>query len=357
MKYKMTEQGYKVRDTHFPISAFFATLGAFLLMSGFHTGLVLGINELNINGIAQTVIIILYWVIVSVAFTLYTRWQMRKAYEIPMKHMAEATSEVANGDFSVYVPLIHTKEKLDYLDIMIMDFNKMVEELGSIETLKTDFLSNVSHEIKTPIAVIQNSAELLRNQKLSAEEQQEYITTIINSSKKLSSLITNILKLNKLEKQGIQLAIVEYNLCEQLCECSLQFEKNWEDKNILFEADMEDRVLIEADKSLLELVWTNLLSNAFKFTPIGGTVSLKQTFGENEVIVTVCDTGCGMDKDTMKHIFDKFYQGDSSHSMEGNGLGLALTLRIIRMLGGTIDVKSETGKGTIFMVQLPFHAK
>lgn len=357
MKQEVTRQGYKVRSTHFPVSMFFATLFILLLMSGVHVGLIIGINELEMSGVAQTVAIIFYWVTVSVFVTLWLSMQMRKAYEIPMKQMAEATGKVASGDFSVYVPSLHTPEKLDYLDVMIMDFNKMVEELGSIETLKTDFFSNVSHEIKTPIAVVQNSAEMLKNTKLSVEEQQMYIDTIIQSSKKLSALITNILKLNKLEKQKIQPVMEEYDLCEQLCQCSLQFENIWEEKEITFDAELEEKVMINADESLLELVWTNLLSNAMKFTERGGTVRIVQTSTAEEVVVSVSDTGCGMGKDTMKHIFDKFYQGDTSHSASGNGLGLALALRIVRMLDGTIQVESEQGKGSTFTVHLPVYSE
>lgn len=353
MKQEVTRQGYKVRGTHFPVSMFFQILVVLLLMSGVHMGLIVGINTLKLSDVAQTVVIIFYWVLISVFVTLWISLQIRKIYEVPMKQMAEATDKVANGDFSVYIPPLHTPEKLDYLDVMIMDFNKMVEELGSIEILKTDFFSNVSHEIKTPIAVVQNSAEMLKNTKLSLEEQQMYVDTIIQSSKKLSSLITNILKLNKLEKQNIQPVMEEYNLCEQLCQCSLQFENVWEEKEITFDAELEDRVMINADESLLELVWTNLLSNAMKFTERGGAVRLTQTTAEEEVVVSVSDTGCGMSKDTMKHIFDKFYQGDTSHSTSGNGLGLALALRIVRMLDGMIQVESEQGKGSTFTVRIP----
>lgn len=347
------EQKHKIRDTHFPISTFMIILGVSFLMSGLHTGLIVGINMLHLNGTTQTILVLLYWILISFGFTFFARWQIRDNIEKPLKQIAEATDKVANGDFSVYLPTFHTADKLDYLDIMITDFNKMVEELGSIETLKVDFFSNVSHEIKTPIAVIQNSAEMLKNGNIEEDERQEYITTIIQSSKKLSNLITNILKLNKLEKQNILPVMEEYDLCEQLCECSMQFELIWEEKDIEFEVDLEDEAAITSDSSLLELVWTNLLSNAFKFTPKGGRVSLKQTSDEHEIVVKVSDTGYGIDEDTIQYIFDKFYQGDTSHSKEGNGLGLALALRIIRMMEGTITVESEQGIGTTFTVTLP----
>ncbi|MGN1187099.1 MAG: sensor histidine kinase, partial [Lachnospiraceae bacterium] len=233
------------------------------------------------------------------------------------------------------------------------DFNKMVEELGSIETLKTDFFSNVSHEIKTPLAVIQNNAELLRLEGLTEEERLEYTETILHATKRLSNLITNMLKLNKLEKQAITPAPQQYDLCAQLCECALQFEDAWERKNVEFEADIEERAMIEADEGLLALVWTNLLSNAVKFTPEGGTIRLAQISDEEKITVSVADTGCGMDEKTMSRIFDKFYQGDTSHSTEGNGLGLALVKRILQLSDGDISVNSEVGRGTVFTVTLP----
>lgn len=233
----------------------------------------------------------------------------------------------------------------------------MVEDLGSIETLKTDFFSNVSHEIKTPIAVIQNTAVLLRNENITKEQRQEYVETIINASKRLSSLITNILKLNKLEKQAIVPDAEEYDLPAQLAECALQFEHVWEEKQIDFEAEMEDAACITADPNLMELVWNNLLSNALKFTEPGGTVSLQQGVEDGMAVVRVKDTGCGMDPDTVQHIFDKFYQGDSSHSTEGNGLGLAIAWRVLQMMGAEPEVQSEPGAGSVFTVRLPLNSK
>ncbi|MGL5436421.1 MAG: HAMP domain-containing sensor histidine kinase [Lachnospiraceae bacterium] len=346
-------QEYKVRQSLFSMSLFCNILLTILLVSGIHTGLMVLFSQIELHGGIATIIIIAYWFVIAINFTLFIRYQIRKIYEIPMKELAEAANAVAHGNFSVYLPVKHTAERLDYLDVMIMDFNKMVEELGSIETLKTDFFSNVSHEIKTPLAVILNYAQSLQNPGLPEELKQEYIKTIIQSSRKLSGLISNILKLSKLEKQNIQPVAEAYDVCEQLCECVLQFEALWEERQIELEADLEDRVSIEADASLLELVWNNLLSNAVKFTEPGGTVSVKQTSTSDEVIVSVSDTGCGMTKETMNHIFDKFYQGDTSHSVEGNGLGLALAFRVIELTGGTLSVESELGKGTRFTVRLP----
>ena len=342
-----------VRQSHFPGILCVVYFVSLLLMSGVHMGLVTLINTNGWNDVVAVLIPTVYWALVAVALTLYARWQIKKTYEEPMHRLAKATAKVAQGDFSVYVPPLHTADKLDYLDVMILDFNTMVEELGSIETLKTDFFSNVSHEMKTPLAVIQNYAQLLQKENLTEEERREYADSILQSTRKLSSLITNILKLNKLEKQTIRPVPEQYDLCQQLCDCALQFEDAWEKKDIEFIAELEDRVIIEADPGLLELVWTNLLSNAVKFTPPGGTVTLTQTSDEKEITVSVSDTGCGMDEKTLRHIYDKFYQGDTSHSTEGNGLGLALVQRILQLSNGTITVKSRVGQGSTFTVRLP----
>lgn len=295
------------------------------------------------------------WAVISLLLTLLITFHMHYRLIIPIRELSKATKLVANGDFSVYVPTRHTTDKLDDLDVIFLDFNKMVEELGSIETLKTDFFSNVSHEMKTPIAVIQNSAEMLQKGTLSIEEQHSYIDNIIKTSKKLSKLITNILKINKLEKQTIKPQFAKFDVCTQLCDSYILFESKFDEKNIEFVANIEDERAINSDSELLEHVWNNLISNAIKFTEIGGTITVEQTSTDTEIIVSISDTGCGMDKETLKHIFDKFYQGDTSHATEGNGLGLALVFRIIQLLDGTISVSSVVDKGTTFTVTLPIN--
>ncbi len=345
-------QEKKVRDNRFPVSLFFIYLLVLFLMSGLHTGLILSMNWLDIGKILQTHITLLYWALVAIGLTLFTQKKIQKTYDEPLHRLAEATKQVANGDFSVYVPPIHTSDKLDYLDIMIMDFNKMVEELGSIETLKTDFFSNVSHEIKTPLSIIQNNAELLRMTKLS-DTQNEYADTIYQSSKRLSDLISNILKLNKLEKQAITPEIQIYDVCAQLAECALCFEDAWDLKDLNFDADMEDRAEIAADPSLMELVWNNLISNAIKFTDVGGRILLTESSDDHHIYVSVQDTGCGMDENTKDHIFEKFYQGDTSHATEGNGLGLSLALRVLQLNDFQINVESSISLGSTFTVIMP----
>ncbi len=351
---KGKEAGQKaIRTSRFPIAIFFVFLLTLLLMSGVHIGIITLSNEEQWPTAVQILLPTLYWGLVAVGLTLFTRWEIRRNYEEPMRNLRNATEKVANGDFSVYVPPLHSVGKLDYLDAMILDFNKMVEELGSIEVLKTDFFSNVSHEIKTPLAVIHNNAQLLQRANLEESQRKECADAILHATRRLSNLITNMLKLNKLEKQAIQPAPQSFDLCAQLSECALQFENTWEQKDIEFIAELEDRALIRGDEELLALVWTNLLSNAIKFTPAGGTVTLTQRTEPDAVTVEVADTGCGMEAETMRHIFDKFYQGDTSHSTEGNGLGLALVRRILELSDGTITVQSTVGKGSVFTVRLP----
>ena len=345
-----------IKLTRFPMAVFGITLAVLLLMAGIQCGLVVLVSELQMSSVSSVIIIMSYWTGVAVLLTAITKRQMKKAFEDPMLQLAEAADKVAHGDFSVYLSPIKTWGQKDYMDVMIADFNKMIEELGSIETLKTDFFSNVSHEIKTPIAVIQNSAQLLQENKLSPEESQEYISLIMKASRKLTNLITNMLKLNKLEKQNIEPSAELYDGCEQLCNCIIQFDSAMEEKKIDFEADMEEKAMIYGDKGLLELMWMNLLSNAVKFTPAGGKIRLSQTSSRGQINVVIQDYGCGMSEETVKHIFDKFYQGDTSHSTEGNGLGLALVLRIIQLSDGNIQVESEEGKGTAFIVSLPQEA-
>ena len=353
MKKNQVNYYARIKERRFTLSLFAIYCGILLLMSGIHTGLIVLMNDLHCNVFIQSTVPILYWGLAALGITVFTRKRVKDTYEIPLHSMAEATGKVARGDFSVYVPPLHTADKLDYLDVMIMDFNKMVEELGSIETLKTDFVSNVSHEMKTPIAVIKNYAEILQMEQMDDEARKEYANSIENAVTRLSNLISNILKLNKLENQSILPETEDYNLCRQLCECILQFEDAWDEKEIELDTQIEDAAMVKADANLMELVWNNLISNAIKFTGKGGSVTICQTSDESHIIVAVADTGCGIAKENMNHIFDKFYQGDTSHSKEGNGLGLALVKRVLELMDGDIQVVSEEGKGSTVTVTLP----
>lgn len=350
---KRSKIAKKAMESRFPKYFFWGYFVTLLLISGVHIALLLGMQEAHFNDIIIVHVILAFWALVAGGLTLYTRIQVRKTYEIPMQRLAEATARIAKGDFSARVAPLNKKSDFDYLDVMIEDFNKMAEELGSIETLRVDFFSNVSHEIKTPIAVIQNAAEVLKRQDVNEVQRKENIDTITSAAKKLNTLITNILKLNKLENQSITPHVSSFDVCEQLVQSAILFENVWEEKGIEFEADIADeRKKIVADEELMPLLWNNLLSNAFKFTEKGGTVSLREYSENGKIYVIVEDSGCGMDEQTTKHIFDKFYQGDTSHSTEGNGLGLALAMRVLQLSGGTISVESSPGVGTKFTVIL-----
>jgi signal transduction histidine kinase len=227
----------------------------------------------------------------------------------------------------------------------------MAQELSGTETLRTDFIANVSHELKTPLAVMGNYATMLQRPGITPDERNEYAKAISEAARKLAQLITNILKLNKLENQQIFPQPKEFDLGEQLCECLLSFEDAWEAKNLEIETDIEDDVRIKSDPELLSLVWNNLISNAVKFTPDGGKIGVTLKTEENDVAVSVTDTGCGMNPEVGQHIFEKFYQGDTSHATQGNGLGLALVKRVVDILNGEIGVQSLSGQGSTFTVK------
>ena len=290
-------------------------------------------------------------VLLTLIFSTIDYIRRKNMVEKPVRRITEATGKIMQGDFSVQIEPLHGMGT-DGFNQVIDAVNRMVKELAGTETLRTDFIANVSHELKTPLAVMGNYAALLRQPGLSEQERREYASAIEQSAHRLAQLITNILKLNKLENQQIFPKTEEFDLGEQLCESLLQFEELWEQKELNIETDIEDNIRIRSDRELLSLVWNNLISNAVKFTPEGGTVSVSLKAVTDSVVVCVRDTGCGMKPETGKHIFEKFYQGDTSHSTQGNGLGLALVKRVVDILGGEIDVRSIYGEGSTFTVKI-----
>ena len=270
----------------------------------------------------------------------------------PVKRIMDALDQVMQGDFTVRIPPAKEFAGETGFNEIITAINKMTAELQGTETLRTDFIANVSHELKTPLAVMGNYATMLQKPGISEEDRIEYAKSISHSSRRLAALITNILKLNKLENQQIFPKPQESDLGEQLCENLLAFEDIWEKKNLEIETDIAEDVRIKSDPELLSLVWNNLISNAVKFTPAGGTIGMSLTADERNVIVSVKDTGCGIDPETGKHIFEKFYQGDTSHATQGNGLGLALVKRVVDILHGEISVQSTPGQGSTFTVKI-----
>ena len=291
-------------------------------------------------------------VLISIVMAVIDYLRRKVTVEAPVRRITEATERMIAGDFDVRIePHSHFATDESFHGI-IEGINRMAKELSGVETLRTDFIANVSHEMKTPLAVIQNYGKLLEDPSLSEEKRTEYAKVITDSARRLSDMMTNILKLNRLENQTIYPSKSTFDLGEQLCESLLRYESVWEKKNIEIDTDIADGVLVSADAELLLLVWNNLFSNAFKFTEDGGRVSVSLTADAQHATVQVRDTGCGMSAEVGAHIFEKFYQGDSSHATEGNGLGLALVKRVVDILEGEIGVESEIGVGTTFTVKI-----
>ena len=290
-------------------------------------------------------------IFLSVLFTVLDAIRRKFTTGRITKNIAEAANRLVQGDFDVRIAPISSLSADENFVEIIDCFNTMAEELSGVETLRTDFISNVSHEMKTPLSVMQNYGTLLQLPDLEESKRIEYAKGVAEGSRRLADMMTNILKLNKLEKQQIYPKTEEYDLGEQLCECLLQFENVWEEKHIEIETEIAEDVKVSTDGELLSLVWNNLFSNAFKFTPEGGKISLVLEASEHHAIVKVKDTGCGMSPEVGAHIFEKFYQGDTSHAMQGNGLGLALVKRVVDILHGEISVESALGKGSTFVVK------
>jgi len=335
--------------TFFLVVAFLVTCSTMLFVSAMRDTLNLQLNSENIGMAAKLTFGNV--IVLSVLFTAIDAIRRKLTTERMTKYIAEAAQKVVQGDFSVRISPINSLGADENFTEIINCFNTMTEELGSVETLRTDFIANVSHEMKTPLAVMQNYGTLLQMPDLDETKRVEYAKGVTEGSRRLADMMANILKLNKLEKQQIYPKAEEYDLGEQLCECLLQFENVWEEKQIEIETEIAEDVKVSTDGELLTLVWNNLFSNAFKFTPEGGKVTLVLEATEHHAIVKVKDTGCGMSPETGVHIFEKFYQGDTSHAMQGNGLGLALVKKVVDILQGEINVESTVGKGSTFVVK------
>lgn len=270
----------------------------------------------------------------------------------PVKRIVSAAEQIMKGDFSVRIPSLRSADKMSGFDVIADYFNQMAEELSGTETLRTDFIANVSHELKTPLAVIQNYGTLLQQPSLSEEKRQEYAKAITNTSRRLANLITNILKMNKLENQQIYPKAETYELGEQLCECLLAFESAWEEKDLEIETDVEEEVLVDTDAELLSLVWNNLFSNAVKFTEPGGTISLSLK-AEGNLRLYGCRTPAAVFPQRSANTFSRnFIRGTPLTPHRATVWGLALVKRVIDIVGGDISVSSEVGKGSTFTVKL-----
>lgn len=228
----------------------------------------------------------------------------------------------------------------------------MTEELAGIELLRSDFIGNFSHEFKTPIVSILGFAKLLKKGNLTPEEQAEYLDIIIEESRRLTALSTNVLNLSKVESMSLLTDFTTFNVGEQVRESVVLLESKWNKKEISFDFNLKE-LQINGNEQLLKQVWMNLIDNAVKFSPAKSKIDLSLENNSEFVKITVRDYGIGMDEKTQHNIFDKFYQGESSHSPKGNGLGLPLAKKIVELHHGTITVTSRLGEGSAFVVTLP----
>ena len=341
---------YYVTDFLFSLFLFFGLVSGVVTATFYVFFSTVTLPDEDIRAFAPVVFVNV--VVISLIITVVDTVRRRVAVDRPAKRIREVLNRLAKGDFKARIPQHYVQISPAPFGEIEQNINKLADELSGIETLRTDFISNVSHEMKTPLSVISNYGMLLQDPELDDETRIEYAKQISHTSRRLALMMTNILKLNRLENQQIYPQKQTYDLGEQLCECLLQFEELWERRNITIETDIEDDVHITEDAELLSLVWNNLLSNAFKFTDNGGTVSLRMHKTEDAVTVTISDTGCGMTPEVGKHIFEKFYQGDTSRATKGNGLGLTLVKRVIDIVQGEIRVQSQLGAGSTFSVIL-----
>ena len=270
----------------------------------------------------------------------------------PLHTLIQAIHKVSEGNYEVKIHLEHPKEFQELSDC----FNQMTEELAGIEMFRSDFINNFSHEFKTPIVSILGFARLMKNQDPDTARRQEYLDIIIEEARRLSELSTTVLNLSKVESLTLLTDETVYSLSEQIRESILLLENKWSDKQIDFDIDI-DEIVIKANDQLLKQVWMNLLDNAIKFSPEAGCITITLRANNGNVVFTVKDQGEGINDKTQKFIFDKFYQGDTSHHMEGNGLGLPLVKKILELHQGRIAVQSQTGRGSVFIVTLPLNKK
>lgn len=330
------------------IASFITIIAASVIFSGLYS--ILLSLEVKIEDLWWTVIIATISSII-IGITLSTI--MNIAFLNPINELCDVTKRVSNGDFSVRLKERTKKNgeiKKDEMSVLTHNFNIMVNELDKNKVLRSDFVTNISHEFKSPLANIKGHAELIKKCK-SPEDIKEYCDNIIEAANNLTTLTSNILKLSKLENHVI-LEPSDFRIDEQVRQAIILLEDKWESKNINLNIDL-DEISIFCDESLFLQVWLNLISNAIKFTDDGGDINIILKKYEKEVVFTIKDSGIGMSEEVKERIFDKFYQGDTSHAKEGNGLGLALVKKILDISHCRIEVLSEEGKGSTFIVRIP----
>ena len=267
----------------------------------------------------------------------------------PMAKLSAASKEVAKGNYSVRVS---DSSKMEEVQTTFRYFNAIVKQLDSVSSLSNDFASNVSHEFKTPLTAVEGYAMLLQDPTLTEEERQEYLDQILQNVHRLTELVGNILLLSRVENKGLADAYTTFRVDEQIRQAVVRLQTLWSQKALTIDAEL-DEVSIHASEGLLSHVWGNLMENAIKFSPVGGTIELRLLEQTECVVFTIRDRGCGMSPEVRERIFEKFYQGDPSHKDKGHGLGLPLVKRIVELSDGVIEVESQEGQGALFRVILP----
>ena len=291
-------------------------------------------------------------VIASIFIGLLLSFAITNIILKPLSELVKATKRVTNGDFNVSLEIGWAERRtLKELRELIRDFNEMTEELRNTELFRNDFISNFSHEFKTPLVSIRGFARQLYEGDLTPEQQREFSKIILDETEYLSVLSQNTLLMTNLENRDIITEKTEFSLDEQLRDCMIRLEPQWSEKNIDIDMDL-DEIRFFWNKSLLAHVWNNLFDNAVKFTGENGSISVSCKREGGLTAVKIKDSGCGISEDAQAHIFEKFYQADASHATKGNGLGLPLVKKIAELCGGEVSVRSELGKGTEFTVKL-----
>ena len=292
-------------------------------------------------------------VVASIIIGALLAFVAANAFLKPLSELVKATKRVTNGDYTIRLQSdMWTRYTVKELKELIADFNEMTEELQNTELFRNDFISSFSHEFKTPLVSIRGFARELYEGDLTEEQQREFSKIILDETEYLSVLSQNTLLMTSLQNREIITDKTSFSLDEQLRSCMLSLEPQWSEKNIEIDMESLDEVDFFWNEHLLSQVWYNLFGNAVKFTEAGGTIRVECRKNDDEIVVTVSDNGCGIPETALPHIFDKFYQADSSHATKGNGLGLSLVKRIVELCGGSISVSSKVGEGTEFVVKL-----
>lgn len=323
----------------------FMALTTLIVYKGIDGGFLVKNGNITVSG----ALVMIYAVCILIAISIV--FMIRKVFIGPMRKIMSAMDELAHGNFDVRIDMSKEKYRPREIKEFAASFNKTAEELSGTEILRKDFINNFSHEFKTPIVSISGFADLLIEEDLPPEDQKEYLMIIRDESKRLADLATNILTLNRVESQSILRDKETFRLDEQIRQSVLVTEQKWRDKSLDFQVDLEE-VEYNGNPALLKEVWLNILDNAAKFSPGGEVIGVTLHQKDGHLIAAITDHGPGMDEKTADHIFEQFYQGDTSHKTQGNGLGLAMVRKIVQLHEGEISVNTAPGRGSCFVITL-----